>query len=348
MRASPPLVNQTKGMLLEEVILLLLKRSGYRPVQAPNGDPTLGTCTAGLQVKGRGGAHQIDAVADFTVVPPFTYPQRLLVEGKCYSKKSTIELDIVRNALGVFKDVSEFWTGLSGGGPVNRRRYHYQYAIFATCDFTQPSQAFAFAHDIHLFPLARSAFFQPIIPAIEAAARAIAPRLASSKKTAAPVANRPSLSEVRRMARQALALEALAEGDDVVSAALTGLREVCTQVGAGYVAMAGGVFPILLIPENQRTVDTLDTNTWVRVRYNGSGWYIEDPERRRRLFSFDLPTQLFDLYAESGALSRAAAADLKENFLSELQFVVLKDHLPRLVTLKMDTEWLASLRQGRR
>lgn len=61
-------------------------------------------------VKGRGGEHQIDAIADFIVHQPFSYPQRLLVEAKCYSNK--VRLPVIRNAAGVLKDVNE--SGIEG------------------------------------------------------------------------------------------------------------------------------------------------------------------------------------------------------------------------------------------
>src|SRR5579862_8564764 len=48
------------------------------------------------------------------------------------------------------------------------RRYHYQYAIIASTPFTVPAQAYAFGHDIALFPLGRSHYFRPIVEAIQA------------------------------------------------------------------------------------------------------------------------------------------------------------------------------------
>ena len=99
-----PKAAQIRGMLLEEVLLFLLKISGYRTIETiePN-DSTLGLSAAGLEVKGRGANHQIDAIADFEITPPFTYPLRLLVEAKCYKNNGTVGIEIVRNALGVLK-----------------------------------------------------------------------------------------------------------------------------------------------------------------------------------------------------------------------------------------------------
>src|SRR5260221_10393306 len=100
---------QLHGVLLEEAILRLLHASGYRTVHNDGSDPTLGTCAAGLEVAGRGCHHQIDAVADFLLAHPFSHPQRLLVEAKFHNKGGRVGLTVIRNALGVLKDVGEFW-----------------------------------------------------------------------------------------------------------------------------------------------------------------------------------------------------------------------------------------------
>lgn len=153
-----------QGMLLEEGILYLLRSSGYTTVTEPDNVTTHRAFGGALQVRGRGGDHQIDAIADFTVTPPFTNPQRLIVEAKCYARKE-IGLDVVRNGVGVLKDVSEFWAAPDEAS-VAKRRYHYQYAIFSASEFSLPAQRYAYAHDVHLLPLRRSAFMRPVIEAV--------------------------------------------------------------------------------------------------------------------------------------------------------------------------------------
>ena len=92
-----------KGLLLEEVLLQLLRASGYYAVENANGDSSLNSRNSGsLEVRGRGSKHQIDAIADFSVSPPFSYPIRLLLEAKFY--KNNVGIEIVRNAVGVLKD----------------------------------------------------------------------------------------------------------------------------------------------------------------------------------------------------------------------------------------------------
>jgi hypothetical protein len=159
-----PTKHQVRGMLLEESVLALLRAAGYDVVLAAGTDPTLRSGPAGLVVRGRGTDHQIDAIADFRLAQPFSHPQRLLIEAKFFDEDKVVGLNIVRNTVGVLKDVSEFW--VRSGRGVARRRYHYQAAILAANEFSANAQDYAFAHDVYLFPLARSVFFQPIIDSI--------------------------------------------------------------------------------------------------------------------------------------------------------------------------------------
>ncbi len=159
---------QIRGMLLEEALLYLLRVSGYRTVDnemvSSGEDPTLRVGHSGIEVIGRGGVHQIDAIADFTIAQPFSHPQRLLVEAKCYKDKDTIGIEVTRNALGVLKDVGEYW--VSSAGIPAKNRYHYQYALFASSGYALPTQQYAYAQDIYLIPLANSRFIRPVITKI--------------------------------------------------------------------------------------------------------------------------------------------------------------------------------------
>src|ERR1035438_7422677 len=157
--------HQVRGVLLEEAILMLLRASGYSTVASARDDPTLSDGPAvlnavggglvwvystgasarydptlsdgpaGLNVLGRGGRHQIDAIADLRIGQPFSNPQRLLVEAKAYSEDRKVTLPIVRGAVGVLKDVSEYWVAEGPGQPA-ASRYHYQFAVFSTSEFT--------------------------------------------------------------------------------------------------------------------------------------------------------------------------------------------------------------------
>ena len=72
--------------MLEETVLQLLKTAGYDTIEKAGSDPTPHDGHSGPEVTGRGGTHYIDAVADFCISAPFSYPQRLfgakMIRGK--------------------------------------------------------------------------------------------------------------------------------------------------------------------------------------------------------------------------------------------------------------------------
>src|SRR5579872_2089170 len=146
-------INHVHGMLLEEAVLYLIRVAGYNTVtyDASHPDPTLyegknknNPKSIGiLHVRGRGEMHQIDAIADFFLNPPFSHPQRLLIEAKRYKDKDRVGLPVVRSVTGLLKDVSEAWvtTGLLGTQQtVSRIRYYYQAAVISTSGFTKEAE----------------------------------------------------------------------------------------------------------------------------------------------------------------------------------------------------------------
>ena len=145
-------VNQVRGVLPEEAILMRLRASGISHGHDCSRRSNFVRGPARLNVWGRGGKHQIDAIADLRIGQPFSNPQRLLVEARAYSNERKVGLPIVRGAVGVLKDVSEFWVKNRPDQPA-ASRYHYQFAIFTTSEFTGDAQDYAFAHDVHLLPL---------------------------------------------------------------------------------------------------------------------------------------------------------------------------------------------------
>src|ERR1035438_7248250 len=125
-------LSAARGAILEELVLYLLKMVGYRVVEAPSEGTRGGH--SGLEVKGRGAWHQIDALAAFDLTPAFMYPLRLMVEAKCYSSRSPVGIEVVRNSVGVLKDIAEnYFTFLPSRGDqtaIPVPRFNYYSAIF--------------------------------------------------------------------------------------------------------------------------------------------------------------------------------------------------------------------------
>jgi len=66
---------------------------------------------------------------------------------------------------------------------------------------------------------------------------------------------------------------------------------------------------------------------------------------RRQLFSFDLPPELFNLYAEDGRLTESRALDLKSDMLSSFHAIVNVEGLTRLITFELDRDWITRVRR---
>jgi hypothetical protein len=333
-------VTAVRGMLFEEAVLFLLRRAGYKAVTDVGNDPTLRSHAAGLgiAVVGRGAYHQIDAIADYLIGQPFSHPQRLLVEAKCYTNAKAVDLDTTRSAVGVLKDVSEYWATVDGL-PRDQRRYHYQKAIFSAATFTGPAERYAFAHDIYLFPLAQSSCFKPLLDAI------FAIRSPSYQRGFWVHDERPLRTlrlAIRRFLEQDPADDQPLFGGDFGNEWVNFGREV-RQLGGVIVALVGRAFPLFLVPSSREVLDDLGNWPDVRIRYwSTRGWAITDT-RDRVLFSFDLPPLLFHMYSEARVLTRAAAANMKADLFTDLQAIVFRNAEPRLIRFNPDAGWLHRL-----
>ncbi len=322
-----------RGLLLEEVILYILSWSGYVPILNASADTTLRDGTSGLEVRGRGTWHQIDAIADFSLVPPFSNPQRLLVEAKFKGTKTGIE--IIRNATGVHKDVSENWVvDTTVRGQVSaRKRYHYLYAVFSKESFTKPAQDYAYAQDIYLLPLKRSVYFQPIIDAINA--------ISFDRD------DKPALKEVRKFVRSYLleTHEVMPIRNEEYRGMLRELVNICHRRGHGFMTMFDGNFPIFLSAEVG--LDELDIQqiNRVRIKVLDGNWFIEDQDERR-LFFFDLPDEIFKKYEKSGTLTRRSLARIKEDFMSEFYAYRSLNGRIELIQFRIDQRWFDQVKEN--
>jgi hypothetical protein len=335
-------LSAVRGMLFEEAILFLLRRAGYQTITSVGTDPTLGTHSAGagISVKGRGAFHQIDAIADYLVGRPFSHPQRLLVEGKCYTNKKPVDLDTARSAVGVLKDVSEFWA-TANGLPKDYRRYHYQKAIFSATTFTAPAESYAFAHDIYLVPMAKSSCFRGLLSTIFAIQKA-------DVDTGPWNHDEHPLRGLRLAIRAFLVRDRLADDELLFGGEYghnwTQFGVEIGRLGGIVVALVGRAFPLFLVPATRNVLQELSDQPQVRFRWASTkGWTITDI-RDRILFSFDLPSVLFHMYAQSGNLTRVAAAEMKEDMFAALEAVTFDGATPRVVRFLPDPEWFARLR----
>lgn len=342
-----PTSAQVRGMLLEEALLYLLRNSGYRTITGVGLDPTLQTGPAGLEVKGRGSDHQIDAIADFLVSPPFSYPQRLLVEAKCYAQNRRVGVDVIRNAVGVRKDIEEYWaTGHRDQRISLKQRYHYQYGIFSASGYTSGAVCYAFAHDINLLLLEKSRYVRPIIESIYQFTDDVVGILSTTPY---------NLRDIRLAVRKTLFQDDQQfwerqigfenwDTDQNLFHLFADYIEKCGQVNHATLAMLGNRFPVFLVPAPGIELNNLGRYREVRIYWDDFGWYIKSSRNDENLFSFDLPDELFHLYDESGRLTASQALDLKEQYMSEIHLFVTANRRLRLITLSLDMDWIGQIK----
>ena len=134
-------INQIRGAILEEAVAFLLRMVGYELVKPGASGTRLRQ--NGLEVQGRGCWHQIDSMAVLNGTPAFMYPLRLLLEAKCYHERRKVGVDIVRNAVGVLKDISENYfthSPFSDNEEIQFQRFNYHASIFSTSGYTSVAQ----------------------------------------------------------------------------------------------------------------------------------------------------------------------------------------------------------------
>jgi len=323
--------------------LFLLRKSGYKTIDTiDRNDKTLSKTGAGLQVQGRAIKHQIDAIADYTITPPFSYPNRLLVEAKSY--RDAVGIEVIRNALGVYCDIDEYWVPTKKSIPL-KKRFHYQYAIATTSTFTPDAEKFAFAHDIYLLPLARARYFQPIISAISLFTDEV--NIFASEQPRNFHNLRIAIRENLRVSNNRFSYPENLRIFQGTYPLLNDFIEACNGVDKGFIALINRKFPVFLVPNPGVNLTEILNRGEIRVRifWDEQGWYINSARGDQQLFSFDVPEEMLRLYMEGNILSASRALDLKEQNLAEIQIITTLRERVEFVTLRLDMEWINELRK---
>ena len=127
--------------------MYLIRVCGYKEVNREDiaRDNTLEAHRAGMgiAVKGRGSIHQVDCIGDYIYTPPLCNPLRLLGETKFYGLRANgspnkVGVGDIRGAVGLLKDVSEYFSRGNNNGIV--RRYSYQSVFFSATGFSKEAQ----------------------------------------------------------------------------------------------------------------------------------------------------------------------------------------------------------------
>lgn len=355
-------VEAIAGYLLEEVLAVLLRSNGYKLLQSVADDEhALSKGGHGLLVRGRGAAHQADALGELRMPSPFSLPVRLFVEAK--NRATKVSLADVRNAHGIISDVNEQYSSdysRSLGRPL--RRYQYRYALFSTGGFKTDAQSYALAQHISLVDLSGPAF-EVMTKTIRDAAQIVRQLaddqgLESFPVRQARLALRTALAaaettgqlrgsavdgQLRETAEQLASEEksgGLASAELAVWAAETAVQLTASATGEGIVlGFPSAPFILAMRPDNlQQFVDYVGVHgpdVPVSIGFGGeagvAGDWVVTPRAHPEGFrlNFGLPGALEKWLLAVPGEAHQRAAQAKDEFLSEIS-LFLEDRLVRL------------------
>lgn len=320
---------------------------GYRLVTGRDPGTRNGHC--GLEVQGRGCWHQIDSLAVFDATPAFMYPLRLSIEAKCYKHKK-IGIDVVRNSVGVLKDISEnYFTHRppANGDVIQIQRFNYHSAIFSTSGYTSVAQKYAIAHQIFLIDYNRIHAISPLINSI---------MVMQINDFDESEIKHPS--KIKEYFGGLLGNRAQKDSSHLSESGQTILHKVnnaLKQIQGSYFAMLQGRWPLHLlshIPLPEITFRNTDT---VRCRvygYRSNKWsfspinYNEGEEGWFRL-EFKLPEEICNLVANSWD-DPVQVANIKERHFSYMVLSGSIGGIKRIVKLELDRDWIENYKRRMR
>jgi hypothetical protein len=350
-------ITQIRGALLEEAVLFLLTKVGYAPIDqsALVGRPTdeLRIGHSGLEVRGRGTWHQLDAFARWNHSPAFMYPLNLVVEAKCYASTRPVGVEVPQNSVGVLKDISENYFSIHSrlGATIPAPRYNYAAAIFSTSGFTRGAVEYAVAHQVFLIQYDHVPVIEPLVSAILA-----------FDESCIRVRGKEAISAVRKAYRSSLNDRVVF--DDAAPEVLTdrgwmlirgSIAESCRRIRGSYFGMLQGRWPLHLLrqeplPPQAFQVDTIqcrvignDHNEWRFVPFETRH---ADEDRWFEL-EFSLPPAIAELVAEHWE-DAIAVANIKQQHFSYIDLSGVIGDIRRTVRLELNEGWINEYVQRRR
>lgn len=157
---------QLRGYLFEIFVSKMLTNNGFLKCEFNDGNhlnqsPCEMVSTDG-EIQGRGTKHQIDFVGIYEKNIPFVYPIRILVECKYY--KSGVAKNIIRELIGVIKDIDENYF-------YNQREERVRFLnvpiIFSATYFHKEAINLAWAHGINTISYYRIPLLQQYLNQID-------------------------------------------------------------------------------------------------------------------------------------------------------------------------------------
>jgi hypothetical protein len=337
-------VQQIRGALLEEVVVFLLERSGYRRVVV--GEEGTHPGRSGLEVEGRGSRHQIDVLATPLYAQAFVHPVRLIVEAKCETKP--VGLGTIRSLVGLVSDINQnyFSAPVRQGRAVQVQRFNYHAAMFAANGYSDPTERFALAHQVFLIDYSHVASMRPVVDALFELQIDDFDELAQQGR-------RHGLTQIRHGFRQLLRPEANESAGTLFSDGSFGkfhdrLLPAIRQLRGSYSGMIEGIYPIHLISRKEIPLRLIrergEIRCEIRVSDDGQTWAFESseiaPAESFRL-EFTIPDFIADVLNEGTSPEGwGRLVEVKRQYMRFIDVTTVVDGQLLGFKLTLDQDWL--------
>lgn len=339
-----------RGYLLEIVIAKLLYENGFLEITQESPERVRIPWVGFVEFKGRGGWHQIDCPFDYTNYLPFINPIRLLAEVKFY--KSKIQKNIIRESIGVLKDIQENYYA-NDLLDIRKNRYTELGVIFSASGFSDEAEMLAFAHNIKSISYNNV----PLMKEVTDQLLFMEERFFRCSDCISEGNQVNFISQFKQ-----LLTANIDENTDLLNAfirrfnipeglnnALQDLKVAIRVIRCNFIANTSGGALIHFVSENNFP-DELFLNRDiqnVRVYYetlpNNSRrfWMIFTEDDRRRRFYFSPPESL----SEAAFWGGETVLNEKERYFRTLHISIRVENVSRNLTLVLDTDWINRARR---
>ena len=334
--------NRVKGALFEAQVRFLLKKSGYKPIEPD------GRLIREDKIRGRGGWHQIDAFGYYSYGVPCLYPVRIICEAKNYDGR--VGLPVIRNFVGAFKDIAENYFVERLGSAANyllTKRYTDAGVIFSARGFTPQAQDYAYAQGVFLVSYEDNPVLSPLL------------ERSNDLIDSLDITNAARNSSVFKKwiyAKMENPTEVFEEDSLFSTERLGPILEEHAQlirnIRTSYLGTASGIYPIHLLSRSGipwRLFGNRDEIS-CRIYYHvGTENCLEIvPQGADHIrFYISIPREVVANYRDRYR-DRMRMLDFKKQFFEYVDIPVQREGIRRILTFRLDTEWITQLRRRRR
>jgi len=331
-----------KGYILEEAIAYLLRNAGYKLLIDESQDPDeLNNGSNGLEIKGRGGNHQVDVLGELNWIPAFTFPVRLIIEAKHRSDPTYI--DVIRESVGVINDVNNKYN-FKTSDKLPPKQYNYLYSVFSTSSFSSGAVDYGLAHQISLIDM-NIDVYNDLFSAIDEISQRLLEEDFSYKRGEFIKSTRNSIRDVLGTASDAESIVADFSDERMIEI-IQEKTESIIEYEELFIGMTNGPFILLLkadTPEQFLDYARERPEHKIRIHWSwedsGALWRISplEEEDERYELKFKLPEKIHDWIHESEKKkAEKKALGVKERYFTDITIYRYDRGRPRMFRLKYD------------